>query len=277
VWQVLQGESPVCDFSKSERASRDAMLAELKAAFEAEQAAVKEHGFLCSLATYEAEKGCGLRIHKPLKGCFNPRSALRRGDIVYHHPPRPSARPGIAVVFAVGHGYGGSSGGYGGLVRNGQLHLLMWDELLSKFTRCPHVSQADSVGWQLMPPCCGRGVHCPHLQASADPQWPNGDELDLSLLIGIPGEFVRLLDNELRQPGRQQQQALRAHFKMLLQLSGVVDEVDENESTLYVNAPKRLRLVHGSDSIAPIASESECGSESDFESWSDGESESYGN
>ena len=110
----------------------------------------------------------------------------------------------------------------------------------------------------------------------------NGDELDLSLLIGIPGEFVRLLDNELRQPGRQQQQALRAHnalrahFKMLLQLSGVVDEVDENESTLYANAPKRLRLVHGSDSIAPIASESECGSESAFESWSDGESESYG-
>ena len=154
-------------------------------------------------------------------------------------------------------------------MRNGQLHLLMWDELLSKFTRCPHVSQADSVGWQLMPPCCGRGAHCPHLQASVDPQWPNGDELDLSLLTGIPGEFVRLLDNELQQPGRQQQQALRAHFKTLVQLSGAVDEPDENES-LSANAPKRQRVVHGSGCMAPIASESE----SDFESGSDCESES---
>ena len=159
-------------------------------------------------------------------------------------------------------------------MRTGELRLLMWDEVTSKITGCPRISQADAVRWQLMPPCCGRGAHCPHLLAPADPQWPNGDELDLSLLTGIPGAFAKMLENELRQPGRQQQQSLRAHFKPLLQLCGMTDDLDENEP-LSVNAPKRQKAVHGSHSMGPVANESDggCGNGSDVESGSDGESE----
>ena len=274
--QVLHGESHVCEFTLHEQERQDAKLRELKAVFTAEQAADKERGFLCSLATYEASKGCGLRVYKPLRGCFDGVSDFRRSDIVYCAPSTPSVRPGIAVVFAALSGYGGSSGrSHGFSVRTGELRLLMWDEVTSKFTGCPRISQADAVRWQLMPPCCGRGAHCPHLLASADPQWPNGDELDLSLLTGIPGAFAKMLENELRQPGRQQQQSLRAHFKPLLQLCGMTDDLDENES-LSVNAPKRQKAVHGSHSMGPVANESDgdCGNGSDVESGSDGESES---
>ena len=97
----------------------------------------------------------------------------------------------------------------------GNMGILLWDSEDCKFTGCPSVDAHDSR-FVLMPPCCGRGAKCPHLQSCEHPQWPDGADLNLSTLEAIPWAFARLLKNELRQSGWQPQRALMASFKTLL-------------------------------------------------------------
>ena len=199
-------------FTAREQERCDERVRDLKAACQARDAAHCEIGFLDQLAHYEAHKGCGLRIYKPLKGCHDGNSAFRPGDIIYHQASQPSASPYVALVFNARSAYG-----FGGrdCVPTGELEVLMWSGLQFGSRQC--VSQAESVKWMLMPPCCGRGAACPHLLSTEDPQWPDGSSLDLTSLAGIPDVFADLIETGLRQPSWQQQHALRNHFKSLLQ------------------------------------------------------------
>ena len=98
----------------------------------------------------------------------------------------------------------------------GELRLLWWDVDCLSFSRSQHVYAHQVSGFTLMPPCCGKGAVCQHWQSIEHPQWPNGDALDLGALRPIPEAFARLLKNELRQPGWQQQRELETSFKPLL-------------------------------------------------------------
>ena len=165
---------------------------------------------------FEAQRGCGLR-NPSLDGG---RSQFRAGDIVYHPPPPDrSTQPGVAVVFQVCctfesvRTYGAPAGRRW---PTGELNLLWWDLHRLKFRKLErNVRDRD---FTLFPPCCGRGAACEHLllAQSGCRQWPNGDELDLRVLRPIPEAFSGLLNNELREGGRQQQRALQETFKTLL-------------------------------------------------------------
>jgi len=214
---ILDGNSRECAPDADARASmlahliqqgsilqaEDAERAQLSADWEAERS---ERAALDKQVLFEAQRGCGLRLHEP-----GTRSPFREGDIVYHPPPaNRSTQGGVAVVFEVRRGWVGSR-----RLPLDEFNLLMWDVQRLKFTRLERdVLSRDFI---LMPPCCGRGAACAHLLLTQFGrwQWPNGDDLDLRVLRPIPEAFSGLLSNELRAGSWQQRRALQETFKTL--------------------------------------------------------------
>ena len=217
--EILSGDGDPhrCIPGAAERARIDAWLKQQAAAIEAakaeDQLAGREKAELDKQVEFEVRRGCGLRACWP-----GVTSAFRRGDIIYHPPPPDlSTQPGVAVVFDVEYDYGGSGHGGGGRVPARELAVLFWDVDRLAFTRQRWLYHHKTRGFTLMPPCCGRGAECPHLQSSGnDPQWPNGDPLDLASIRTIPQAFAVLLSKLLYQRPWQQRRKCEADFKVLL-------------------------------------------------------------
>ena len=135
----------------------------------------------CQVA-FEARRGCGLRLNEAYSTGIQP--SFRVGNIIYSPPPDQSTQPGIAVVLDVERAHG--MGGFGA-VPTGRLTLMLWD--VHQRTLRRRTESTDYGGdrhWQLLPPCCGQGAACPHLQwleASSEAQFPNGDHLALSSIL----------------------------------------------------------------------------------------------
>ena len=181
--ELLCGESRECRPDANAMASINAHLTQqaetieqLSAEWEATR---QEKATLDSQIRFEAQRGCGLRLHK-----LDVRPQFREGDIIYHPPPPDrSTQPGVAVVFSVcrAHGYGGA-----GRWPTGELDIMWWDLRRLAFRKLER--SVPDRSFTLFPPCCGRGAACKHLLLAQIGcwQWPNGDELDLRVLRPIP-------------------------------------------------------------------------------------------
>ena len=212
--EILSGESPECTIGPGVRArivahlTRQAQLTEQASAeWELTRQEIVKLDRQVQLVLFEERRGCGLQWHEPTL-----RPQFREGDIVYAPPPLDrSTQPGVAVVFSVHRRLMGSR-----RLPTGEFDLLMWDVHLLKFTRLER--DVLDGGFSLFPPCCGRGSKCPNFLLSQFGcyEWPNGDALDLRVLLLIPGAFAGFLKNELREGGWQQRRALQEAFKTLL-------------------------------------------------------------
>ena len=167
----------------------------------------------------EARRGCGTRRDglQVFGGGQGWHSAKRVGDLVYMPPRDSTTQHGIGVITQVweGVGMGGEDVPEGwevprrgsGLMLTGDIDVLIWDtEKLSFEQVFRHQCEGH---WELLPPCCGRGVACPHLQQKHLPQWGNGEPMELSILEPIPRAFLKWYR---QAAGRQRRVAVEAAF-----------------------------------------------------------------
>ena len=92
-------------------------------------------------------------------------------------------------------------GEVGGAVPSGRLGLMGWDVDRRMLSR--RIQKTDIGGdshWQLLPPCCGRGAACPHLQSLDEAQYPDGRHCELSDIVGIPADFRNVLGAWIEDP-----------------------------------------------------------------------------
>lgn len=207
---ILRRKSRACEPDADELSEMNAYLqqhAEVQQDAELQWEATRtEKAELDKQVEFEARRGCGLR------SCWaGATSAFRHGDLVFAPPTGASTQPGVAVVLEVESAFGFGAEFY---VPTGQLRLLPWDVQNLKFSSSLRCSDQVVV---FLPPCCGRGADCPHLSIFAEPrQWPDGHEMDLSILLSIPASLANYLRTELRQPRLNQQQEMEMGFKTLL-------------------------------------------------------------
>jgi len=129
---------------------------------------------------FEARRGCGQRLRRPL----DPRARPRRGDLVYLSPTSTRSEPTVAAVLAI-HNTSDLIPHY---VTG--MDLMVWDPDRLTFKPTEHREHPGCL--TLFPPCCGNGANCMHLRFSfPDWQWPDGRPLDVNrVLKPIPAAIV---------------------------------------------------------------------------------------
>jgi len=129
---------------------------------------------------FEARRGCGQRLRRPL----DPRARPRRGDLVYLSPTSTQSEPTVAAVLAVHN--------TSDLIPHHVtgMDLMVWDP--DRLTFKPREHREHPGCLTLFPPCCGNGANCMHLRFSfPDWQWPDGRPLDVNrVLKPIPAALV---------------------------------------------------------------------------------------
>ena len=200
----------------------DAYLVEQATAIEADLlehiALDKEKAALDKAVQLQTRFGCGLLegksvgwvnlrpgyiIYVPPKEHFVVRPRFQDGTVVLP-PLQPVTQPGVAVIL---------SGGFPSCT----FSILPWDLQRLRFGEQKHIDKAALANAVLLPPCCGRGAACNHLQRQEHPQWPNGDAFSLDVLRPLPQALGRRLEQAaLRLHGDNARRALFRRFEMLL-------------------------------------------------------------
>ena len=183
--EVLDGQACELVLDGAEWLRIQAQLAEAAVAFEQASAAWEETREQASAWTREVEHaarhGCGRRV--PADPCVSP--SFRAYDLLYLPPPSGDLmQPGvIALVVHVCAAFGM---GAPGRVPTGDIDVIHFDCSTRKFSQ--ELQRVRDVGWELMPPCCGRGAACPHLGRMAPEarQWRSGEHMDIRSLLDIP-------------------------------------------------------------------------------------------
>ena len=187
--QVLQGS----EASAAEDASCRAHLAPQKALRAERTARWMQLAAWTRQVRFESQVGCGLRVRQPqavsstVPDFSTVKSAVRVGDIVYAGQQVKGGRftqHGVGVVTRIHRVMGFDEG-----CRTGEVDVVVWDAAKGELNKGVQHHVSESI-LSLLPPCCGEGASCPHLQATR--QWPNGDSMsssDLRKLARVPFQF----------------------------------------------------------------------------------------
>ena len=236
---TLQNDSFECQPDAAERLTIETYLSrqsqEMQEAAARWEATRKETAELNYEVTFAAQRGCGLRVRHSL---FPP--ALTRGDLVYPplpldaaHPPGTNQHVGIVTDVLKSCGNGGGNV----VTRTGLVNVLFWN--LGKQAFCSQVERnMPEVQLSLFPPCCGRGAGCPYLQEKEE--WPNGDELNMQHVEGIPAAFQKLLQARYT-PRALRELPLLKFGQLFAQLPQPVQPQDSTVSQLATKGKRRKR------------------------------------
>ena len=235
--QILSGRVPWA----ADDASCQSHLASQEAAHAERSAPWKAARVWTLQSAFEAKFGCGLRLRQCDYAMAVP--ALRDGDIVYAAPQVKGgqfSQPGVAVVTRICRVVGAHQG-----CRTGDVDLVAWDLDKGVLTSVKREVPEDFVS--LLPPCCGAGASCPHLQETM--QWPNGDPMsrdDLEKLAQIPFQYsARFSSNAI--PSRKRTISEDDHTAMKRMRATYVPSFFKNEirrSMIKAHGAARMEIVY---------------------------------